>query len=132
MKVLPAVITSLEREAEERGEPVAIGLSRVVQQYKFIATLYMMCDVLPKVSRLSCIFQFSTIDMSTLDTRVSTTVESLKLLNNQAGEFSRKLDSDLLSSLSSSSILYSPEVKLRFQSEIQKPFVEALVQNVQD
>ena len=71
--------------------------------------------------------------MSTLDTRVSTTVESLKLLNNQAGEFSRKLDSDLSSVSSDSfSISYLSEAKLRFQSEIQKPFVEALVQNVQD
>ena len=49
-KVLPAVIASLEREAEERGEALAVGLSRVVQRYNFIATLYMMCDALPKVS----------------------------------------------------------------------------------
>ena len=30
-KTLSAVIASLEREAEERGEALAIGLSRVVQ-----------------------------------------------------------------------------------------------------
>ena len=32
--ILLAVIASLEREAEERGEARAVGLSRVVQRYK--------------------------------------------------------------------------------------------------
>ena len=56
LKVYPAVIASLEWEAEERGEALAVGLSKVVQKYNFIATLYMMCDAIPKVSRLSRIF----------------------------------------------------------------------------
>ena len=60
-EVLTAVIASLEREAAERGYALAVGLSRVVQHYNFIATLYMMCDALPKVSRLSRIFQLSTL-----------------------------------------------------------------------
>ena len=38
------VIASLEQEAEERGEALAVGLNKVVQKYNFIATLYMMCD----------------------------------------------------------------------------------------
>ena len=62
VRVLPAVIASLEREAIERGDALAVELSRVVKHYNFVAGLYMMCDVLPKVSRLSHIFQFSTID----------------------------------------------------------------------
>ena len=53
VRVLPAVIASLEREAAERGDALAVGLSRVVKHYKFVASLYMMCDVLPKLSRLS-------------------------------------------------------------------------------
>lgn len=58
VKVLPALITSLEQEASERGD--ALGLCRVVKEYNFIASLYMICDVLPPVSRLSRIFQSST------------------------------------------------------------------------
>ena len=50
VKVSPAVITSLESEAEDRGQALAHGLCKVVKQF---ATLYMMCDVLPVVSRLS-------------------------------------------------------------------------------
>ena len=48
--ILPAVIASLEREAEKRGEALAVGLSKVDHKYNFIATLHMMCDALPKVS----------------------------------------------------------------------------------
>ena len=60
-KILPAVTVSLEREAEERWEALAVGLCKVVQRYNFIATLYMMmCDALSKVSRLSRIFQLYT------------------------------------------------------------------------
>ena len=87
VKVLPAVIASLEREATERGDALAVGLSRVVKHYNFVASLYMMCDVLPKVSRLSRIFQFSTIDMSSLHKYVTTAVEALKLLVHTDGEY---------------------------------------------
>ncbi len=66
MNVLPAVIASMEREATERGDALAAGSNRVVKRYNFVASLYMMCDVLPKVSRLSRTFQFSTMDMSSL------------------------------------------------------------------
>ena len=89
VKILPAVITSLEREAEERGQALAVGLCKVVKKYTFIATLYMLCDVLPTISRLSCIFQSST---SALDNLVSSTIESVQLLCSQAGNFARKLD----------------------------------------
>ena len=64
VKVLQAVITSLEQEATERGDALARGLCKIVKKYKFIATLYMMCDVLPVVSHLSRTFQYSALDLS--------------------------------------------------------------------
>ena len=57
----------LSRKAEERGDALAIGLSNVVRKNIFVATLYMMCDVLPPVSRLSCVLQSSHIDLSQLN-----------------------------------------------------------------
>ena len=41
VKVLPAVITSLEHEATERGDALAVGPSKVVKKYDFIASLYL-------------------------------------------------------------------------------------------
>ena len=49
----------LSPEAEERGDAAAVGLYNVVRKYNFVASLYMMCDVLPAVSCLSCILQSS-------------------------------------------------------------------------
>ena len=72
-----------------------------MQHYNFIATWYMMCDALPKVPRLSRIFQLSTLDMSELHKHVSTMVEGLSSLisNPEAGENFRNLNTDLESTL---------------------------------
>ena len=50
---LPSVVASLEREEVERGEPVAIGPAKIVE---FVASLYLFCDVLPHMCKLSLVF----------------------------------------------------------------------------
>ena len=50
---LPSVVASLEREAAERGEPMAIGLARMINTYQFIASLYLFCDVLQALTCVS-------------------------------------------------------------------------------
>ena len=109
VKVLPAVITSLESEAEERGQVLAHGLSKVVKQFKFITTLYMMCDVLPVVSHLSQIFQYPDIDLSVLQKLESTTIKELKNLQEYCGVQLKRLDTDLKFSLSAFNISYNAE-----------------------
>ena len=132
MKIFPSVIMSLECEAVEHGEALAVGLSKVVKRYNFIAMLYMMCDVLPKVSRLSRVFQLSAIDVSELNSQVKTTTESLEKLIDHPGEIFTKLDADLLSSLANYNIKYSPEAKAAFLRDIHTQFVKALLQNIKD
>ena len=56
-KTLPAVIVSLQREGSERADPKAIGLSRLVEDWRFVACLYVMLDILPQLSILSKCFQ---------------------------------------------------------------------------
>ncbi|XP_070578683.1 uncharacterized protein [Ptychodera flava] len=58
-QILPSLMISLQREASERHDPQAAGLSRFVEDWCFIATLKMMCDVLPHLSTLSRSFQHS-------------------------------------------------------------------------
>ena len=48
-----SIITSLEREAQERSDVQAMGLSVFMQKYNFVAAMLMMCDVLPVLSQLS-------------------------------------------------------------------------------
>ena len=52
----PSVITSLEREAE-RNCAQAAGLVGFIKQCKFVASLYMLSDVLPLLANLSRAFQ---------------------------------------------------------------------------
>ena len=49
-KTLPAVLTALEREGSEHGEPVALGLVKSTKHYYFLSCLYMMSEVLPHLS----------------------------------------------------------------------------------
>ena len=106
VKVLPAIITSLESEAADRGQALAHGLCKVVKQFKFIATLYMIYDVLPVVSHLSRIFQYPDIDLSVLQRLESTTIKELQNLKNHYGVQFRKLDANLKSLLSAFNISY--------------------------
>lgn len=52
-----AVVTSLEHEATERNEATARGLATFLTTFQFTATLLMLCDILPLLSKLSRLFQ---------------------------------------------------------------------------
>ena len=63
--ILPSVITSLGREAEERGNAAGAGLYQFLSNYQFVCTLLLLSDVLPKVNILSKVFQLMSLDFST-------------------------------------------------------------------
>jgi len=90
-KVLPAVISILENEAEEREQALAHSLCKVVKQLKFVATLYMMCDMLPVVSHLSQIFQYPDNDFSIAEIGINYHQGTEKFNGAQL----KKLDTDL-------------------------------------
>ena len=52
IRCLPSLLVSLDREASENGEPTAHGLFKFMKCYKFVASLYLLSDVLPHLSRL--------------------------------------------------------------------------------
>jgi len=64
IRTLPSILVSLDREASENGEPTAHGLYKFMKSYKFVATAYLLSDVLPHLSRLSRIFQKENVDLS--------------------------------------------------------------------
>lgn len=55
---------SLEREASERSDPTALGLTTLCKKYMFIATLMLMTDVLSYITRLSLLYQREEIDFA--------------------------------------------------------------------
>ena len=78
IRILPSLITSLEREASERDEPTAVGLVRVVKTYYFIASCYLLSLVLPHINRLSLLFQAKSVDLALLRPTLSATTEAIK------------------------------------------------------
>lgn len=63
-----------------------------------------------------------------------TTTESLNnLINNpEAGENFQSLNADLESTLAPYDICHSPEISRRFLQNIQKPFLNALIENIKE
>ncbi|WAR26837.1 ZN862-like protein, partial [Mya arenaria] len=80
-RCLPSLLTSLEHEARERCDAVAQGLAIFMQQYRFVAALMMMSDMLPVLANLSLALQTKDAVYSTVGTLVMgaiTTVRSMK------------------------------------------------------
>ena len=59
-----SVITSLDREGEERADARAVGLSKMIREYRFIATMLLMCDALPHIRFMSKCFHVAISDYS--------------------------------------------------------------------
>ena len=83
-RTLPAVLTALEREGSENGEPVAIGLVRIMKCYEFVACLYLMCEVLPHLSHLSRLFQAEYIQLSMIRPYLNACIKSLTSYKDRA------------------------------------------------
>ena len=64
IRSLNSVLVSLDREASEKSEPTAHGLYKFMKSYKFVATPYLLSDILPHLSCLSKIFQKVNVNLS--------------------------------------------------------------------
>ena len=69
-----------------------------------VASLYMMCDVLPTVSHLCCVLQSSYIDLSQFHSLVSYAIKALELLRVSTGPRVNTFDADLENSLAQFSV----------------------------
>ncbi|XP_060572444.1 zinc finger protein 862-like [Ruditapes philippinarum] len=86
----PALVMCLERDATL--DSTAKGLFLEVSQYRFIAFTHLMMDVLPYITRLSKHFQSDSLDFSGVQSRVTSTCDSLRDLLEVSGVFVSKLD----------------------------------------
>ena len=89
---LPSLLTTLEKEAAEGNDAVAQGLVRAIKSYNFVATLYLLSDVLPHLSSLSLVFQRESVDLCIVEPQVAATIATLKHLCSQAGPYLGQLD----------------------------------------
>ena len=83
--IFASVVVSLEREAEERHDVTAAGLRHCITEYKFVATMLMLCDVLPSINRLSLLFQAELIDFCSVAKHVESTISKLSAMKTKDG-----------------------------------------------
>lgn len=134
MACFASIVVSLEREGTERSDAKAIGLHRLVTEYRFVCTMLLMCDALPHVSRLSKCFQITDCDYSIIPRMQSCTIKSLEQLKTTDGVNLDKLQ-EFLDNLQQAGIEIKKPAHLAesyFHDNIRVPFLTTLVANIQN
>ena len=129
LRILPSLIASLEREATERGEPMAEGLVRFVKSYNFIATAHLLHKVFPHISRLCRIFQKEDVDFTMLSPCVNATIAGV---NSYKDDPLSEIESTLSTDLKDYSIRTTETQKTEFQKKIQEKYITNLVSQLKD
>ena len=110
----PVLVAVLENEWEEKKVPEANCLARKVHSYSFLARASMLLDVLDVIGKLSKVFQKDAIDISTMSTMLSSTINTLQNLMQVDGPCFQKtapLLADLNPSESATRALQSLKTK---------------------
>jgi len=122
---------SLEQEGSERSEAKAIGLSKLVAEYRFICTMLLLCDTLPDVTHLSKCFQIEAVDYSIIPAMLSSTITSLENLITTDGTNLSNLQT-YLEGLKQANISIFKQHNLGenyFLEKLRKPYLKSLIDN---
>ena len=125
---------SLEREGNERSEAKAIGLSKLVAEYRFVCTMLLLCDTLPHVTHLSKCFQIEAVDYSIIPAMLSSTITSIKQLITADGINLTNLQT-YLEGLEQANISIVKQHNLGetyFLEKIRKPYLKSLIDNLKN
>jgi len=129
-----SVVLSLEREGSERSEAKAIGLSRLVAEYRFVCTMLLLCDTLPHVTHLSKCFQIEAVDYSIIPAMLSSTITSLEKLITTDGINLASLQTYLegLEKANISIVKQHNLGEVYFLEQIRKPYLKQLIDNLKN
>ena len=114
---MPSLLTHFE-QAEEKADALAFGIATVMKQYYFVASVYLLSDIQPHLSRLSQLFQQRSIDFSQLHTHISNSISILETLKNQDGPNLKKLETVFTAELSSCRITVEEKDPENFQKNV--------------
>ena len=106
----------------------------MMTEYKFVATMLLLCDVLPTVNRLSLLFQAQWIDFSSLSKYIQSAVTKLDDMNTVDGAY-LKTTGEYVHQLSQSGVEIRKVVKRgdtldHFKTSVQLPFLTQLITNI--
>lgn len=126
---LPSLLTILKRVVVEKHDAVACGLVHAIKCYKFVATIYLLSDVLPLLSTLSLVFQKEDVDLCMVKPLVAATFASLKVLRNKPGGYLKELDETVGTDFG---LRVTEDLKQGFQHDIREKYIDKLVENLEN
>ena len=130
-RTLPSLMATIESEVAKKDDAVACGLLHAIKAYDFVATAYLLCDVLPHLTSLSLLFQ-KDVDLSVIQPQVAATISVLKSLRTQPGPHLRQLNDTVATLSSNFNLSVSEEKKKAFQENVREHYLDKLVQNLED
>ena len=88
----PALIVALSREASERKDAAAKAYLAHISKVEFVASLLMLQDLLPHLTRLSKVFQKSSFNFSDLQPALDVAMASVEQLRIMPGSNEQQLE----------------------------------------
>ena len=118
----------------ENDNSVARRLLHAMKLYNFIASVYLLGDVLPKLTAQSLIFQRKDVDFTIIQQQVNATISSLKLLLNYPGPYMQGLDTTLtqLTGSFNFTVTVTENQKESFKTNIHDKYLQNLISNFED
>lgn len=130
-RCMPALLASIAEEAR-RMDATAIGLQSSCFTYNFVASILMLSDVLPILSRLSKIFQSDWIDASQVDGYVQSHVAAIDAQLHHPGEHLTSCHTIINSLPADFNITADNSKRYQFDDTIRKPYLRRLMDNILD
>ena len=133
-QILPALVQTFEHIYTESGDAEAYGLSKLLCTDKFVASLYMLCDVLQTIAKLQGCLQSKDLDLSVVPAMVQSTVDALKELKDNPTHSTWFKDHSTVFSdpnkLGHLDIAISESTKESFMRNIYKPYIQSVVDHI--
>ena len=133
-KTLPALVTTFETIYEDSGDAEAYGLSKLLCTYKFVASLYMLCDILHTVAKLHGSLQSKEFNLATVPVMVCGTIKRLQELKEHPATSTWFKDLLKVVTETSQSSLQDVSVseadKTSFLSRIYRPYIQSVIDHI--
>ena len=126
---LPALIRTFDEIYEENGDAEAYGLAKLLRKYKFVACLYMLCDVLHTLAKLQGSLQAKQLNLATVPVMVENTISRLKELKEDPKTSTWFKDhTDVFKELMGDEEISEDEG--RFNTTVYRPYIQGIIDHI--
>ena len=128
------MIETFERLYDDTGDAEAYGLAKILCTYDFIATLYMLCDVLHTVAKLQGSLQSKALDLATVPVMVQSTISRLQEIKNDVSSTTWFKDHTTVftdtNELGTRNIDFSRSHQDVFLSNVYRPYIQSVIDHI--